>query len=145
MDPKVVAPFDVSVTILTSRTHPSFREAVIIAKNMPPELQGNYHIQTGSPAIAAAGTSQSYRGTTVNAPPIDYDGDARHFPLLGLLGRGPDIGADEIVPPGVVRLFNQALFYWDGQFNDVPISYDDRVSPGAEAETARWWTGLQGE
>ena len=44
----------------------------------------NYHITSGSPARAA--------GSTLTAPVIDIDGDARPNPT----GSNPDIGADEV-------------------------------------------------
>jgi hypothetical protein len=86
IDPAVASAFDVSVTILTSRTFPSFREAVIVAKNVPPQLQGNYHL--AGPSGPAYGTGSPRQGG-VNAPAIDYDGQQRLSPT-------PEIGADEI-------------------------------------------------
>jgi hypothetical protein len=90
VDPGVKAPFDVSATILTSRTFPSFREAVIVAKNMPPGLQGDYHLAGTFPPANGTGTgSQPYPPSgQVSAPAIDYDGQRR--------GIRPDIGADEV-------------------------------------------------
>jgi hypothetical protein len=88
VNPGVKAPFDVSVTILTSRTFPAFREAVIVAKNMPPGLQGDYHLTGAAAAAHNGGTgSQPYTGGLVPAPAIDYDGQFRMTPN--------DIGADE--------------------------------------------------
>jgi hypothetical protein len=88
VDPGVKAAFDVSATILTSRTFPSFREAVIVAKNVPPALQGDYHLTGTTAAAHNSGTgSQPYKGATVPAPAIDYDRQTRVTPI--------DIGADE--------------------------------------------------
>jgi hypothetical protein len=88
VDPRIANAFDVSATILTSRTFPSFREAVIVAKNVPPGLQGDYHLAGPFPPANGAGTgSQPYNGGQVLAPAIDYDGQRRASP--------PDIGADE--------------------------------------------------
>jgi hypothetical protein len=88
VDPRVKTPFDVSVTILTSRAFPSFREAVIVAKNVPPGLQGDYHLADLLPPANGGGTtSQPYPGGPVAAPARDYDGQLRANP--------PDIGADE--------------------------------------------------
>jgi hypothetical protein len=85
----VKAPFDVTVTILTSRTFPSFRAAVIVAKNVPPGLQGDYHLAGLFPPANGGGTnSQPYTGGAFPAPRIDYDGQNRVSP--------PDIGADEV-------------------------------------------------
>ncbi|WP_329045916.1 hypothetical protein OG738_30290 [Amycolatopsis sp. NBC_01488] len=87
-DPQVRSPFDVSATILTSRTFPSFREAVIVAKDVPPQLQGDYHLSGPVPPANGGGTgSQPNPGGAVLAPAIDYDGQRRATP--------PDIGADE--------------------------------------------------
>jgi hypothetical protein len=89
VDPRVRAPFDVTVTILTSRTFPSFRAAVIVAKNVPPGLQGDYHLAGLFPPANGGGTnSQPYTGGQFPAPRIDYDGQNRVPP--------PDIGADEV-------------------------------------------------
>jgi hypothetical protein len=88
VDPHVRTPFDVSATILVSRTFPSFREAVIVAKNVPPELQGDYHlVGPVAPANGGGTGSQPNPGGAVQAPAIDYDGQRRAVP--------PDIGADE--------------------------------------------------
>jgi hypothetical protein len=89
-DPRVMAAFDVSVTILTSRTFPTFRSAVIVAKNVPPQLQGDYHLLGPvSPASNAGAFGRSYAGALVLAPRTDYDGTLRSLLF-------PDIGADEI-------------------------------------------------
>ena len=91
VDPKVVTPWDVSVQIQTSRTFPSFREAVIVAKSIDPYLQGNYHLAAGSPAIragAAQGTYTNPPQSVVAAPGTDFDGQTRVPPPL-------DIGADK--------------------------------------------------
>jgi hypothetical protein len=89
-DPRVKSAFDVSVTILTSRTFPTFREAVIVAKNVPPQLQGDYHLVGAvSPASNSGAFGRNYGGVLVLAPRTDYDGDLRSLLF-------PDIGADEI-------------------------------------------------
>ncbi|MET8846784.1 SdrD B-like domain-containing protein [Amycolatopsis sp. NPDC004625] len=97
LDPQVRAPFDVSATILTSRTFPSFREAVIVAQNVAPQLQGDYHLAgAGSPANAAGTFGRTYNGGLVLAPTLDYDGDSRFF-------LAPDAGADEFPLLGTAR------------------------------------------
>jgi hypothetical protein len=89
VDPRVKAAFDVTATILTSRTFPYFRQAVIVAKNMPPGLQGDYHLAGPFPPANGGGTnSQPYTGGPFPAPTIDYDGQNRVAPR--------DIGADEV-------------------------------------------------
>jgi hypothetical protein len=90
LDPRVRLPFDTSVTILVSRTFPSFREAVIVAANVPPTLLGDYHLLNAtSPAVAAGTRQQTYGTVTVPAPTLDYDGDTRFLPA-------PEAGADEL-------------------------------------------------
>ena len=90
VDPGVQAAFDVSATIETSRTFPSFRQAVIVARNLPPQLQGNYHLRpSGSPASNAGAGSTLLNGATVLSPTTDIDGELRSTTT-------PDIGADEI-------------------------------------------------
>lgn len=95
-DPRVRAPFDVSVQILTSRTFPSFREAVIVARSVAPRLQGDYHlVGAASPASAAGALAKQYTNPPVSivpAPATDYDGQIRPRPVL----TAPDIGADEV-------------------------------------------------
>ena len=94
VDPLVKSPFDVSVQILTSRTFPSFREAVIIAKQVDPQLQGNYHlVGSASPAANSGAPSKVYVAPpAVPAPATDYDGQPRPQPVR----TAPDIGADEV-------------------------------------------------
>jgi hypothetical protein len=88
VDPRVKTSFDVSVTILASRTFPGFRQAVIVAKNVSPALQGDYHLADLLPPANGGGTpSQPYTGGPFAAPGTDYDGEQRANP--------PDIGADE--------------------------------------------------
>jgi hypothetical protein len=90
LDPKVKLPFDTSVTILVSRTFPSFREAVIVAANVPPTLLGDYHLLNAtSPAVGAGTRQQTYGAVTVQSPALDYDGDSRFRPA-------PEAGADEL-------------------------------------------------
>jgi hypothetical protein len=90
LDPKVKLPFDTSATILVSRTFPSFREAVIVAANVPPTLLGDYHLLNATSPASGAGTRQQiYGAVTVPAPALDYDGDTRFLPA-------PEAGADEL-------------------------------------------------
>jgi len=91
-DPGVLATFDTSVSIQASRLFPAFRQAVIVAQNVPPSLMGNYHLAgAGSPASNAGAPSKTYGLEPVPAPRIDYDGQVRSLTQ-------PDIGADEIPP-----------------------------------------------
>ena len=50
-----LVPYSVGVDISTLRTFPGFRQSVIVASNIPPDLQGNYHIAPRT--TSGAGTS----------------------------------------------------------------------------------------
>ena len=95
-DPLVKAAFGVGVQILTSRTFPSFREAVIVAKSVDPALQGDYHlVGATSPASRSGAVSKvnpNPPGGVVPAPGTDFDGQTRPQPRPS----APDIGADEV-------------------------------------------------
>jgi hypothetical protein len=90
LDPRVRSPFAASVTIQTSRTFPSFRQAVIVLQSLPLTQMGDYHLSaTGSPAANRGAGSHAYGGVTVTAPRTDFDGQPRS-------AGSPDSGADEI-------------------------------------------------
>ena len=93
--------YDVSVNILSFRTYPAFRQAVIVAELLPPNLMGDYHLgSTASPARGAGAASTFVRwgpGTTgftytVSAPTSDIDGQARPTAVRY------DAGADQFIP-----------------------------------------------
>jgi hypothetical protein len=89
-DPRVRSPFTATVTIETSRTFPSFRQAVIVVQPAPLNQMGDYHlIGTASPASNLGVGARTFAGTTVTAPRTDFDGQSRSFTR-------PDAGADEI-------------------------------------------------
>ncbi|MGI5238971.1 hypothetical protein [Dactylosporangium sp. CA-139066] len=89
VDPKVVAQFPTSVQIQTSRTFPSFRQAVIVVQDVAGTQMGNYHLAAGS-AATNGGAPVKIVGNVVLIPPrLDIDGDRRNMLF-------PDIGADEI-------------------------------------------------
>jgi hypothetical protein len=88
VDPKVAASFPTSVTIETSRTFPSFRQAVIVVQHLAGTKMGDYHITASAPANNAGAGSRTFGPSTVRAPGLDIDGDNRS-PVR------PDIGADE--------------------------------------------------
>jgi hypothetical protein len=89
-DPRVRSPFTATVTIETSRTFPSFRQAVIVVQPAPLNQMGDYHlVGTVSPANNAGVGARNFGGTTVPAPRTDFDGQSRSLTR-------PDIGADEI-------------------------------------------------
>jgi uncharacterized repeat protein (TIGR01451 family) len=85
-DPNVVAAYDASVTFNVWRNNPAFVGATLVAVELPVNLDGNYHILPGSPAINTGAASKG----TISAPSVDFDGQGR--PAIGAF----DIGADEI-------------------------------------------------
>lgn len=95
VDPAFVdSSYNVSVSVFPWRTQPTFAGATIVAIELPPNLMGNYHIKTTSPAVDSAAASKTYNGITINiADPkfkFDYNNQARPK------GAGFDIGADEV-------------------------------------------------
>ncbi|MCB0088243.1 MAG: hypothetical protein KDE54_10045, partial [Caldilineaceae bacterium] len=85
-DPNVVATYDTSVTVLPWRGNPRFVDVLMVTTEATPNLLGDYHISSGSPAIDAG---SSGRGNA-SAPLADYDDELRPQ------GNGFDIGADEL-------------------------------------------------
>jgi len=90
VDPTVKQAFDTSVTVEQWRTYPAFRQAVVLAQNVPPTLMGDYHLSSTSPAVNTGLTSLTLGTATYPAPPTDIDDQARISPY--------DIGADELNP-----------------------------------------------
>jgi hypothetical protein len=98
-DPLLKDPYDVTVNILASRSYPAFRQAVIVAEILPPNLMGDYHLLTGSSAFGRGtnrvtttwGNGFSY---FVNAPTQDIDGNAR--PSVNPTRY--DAGSDQMTP-----------------------------------------------
>lgn len=92
VDPAVVAPYDTSVALNVWRTNPAFAGAILVALDLPPNLLGDYHLTSGSPAESLGAASKA----GVAAPATDVDGQARPS------GAGFEAGADELagaVPP----------------------------------------------
>ncbi len=90
VNPQVVSAFTATVTIETSRTFPSFRQAVIIVQPAPLNQMGNYHlVGAASPASNRGAGSRTFGGVTVTAPRTDFDGQSRSATT-------PEAGADEI-------------------------------------------------
>ena len=87
VDPQVVASFPTSVLIETSRTFPSFQQAVIVIQPVAGTKMGDYHLTAGSPANDAGAGSRNFP-PLVRAPGSDIDGNTRSAVR-------PDIGADE--------------------------------------------------
>ena len=96
-NPGVVSAYDVSVRILTSRTFPTFREAVIVANAVAPDLQGNYHLGSAASPAANAGNRTSLLSAgladvnTLMGHDVDAQPRATGGPTTPI-----DIGADEI-------------------------------------------------
>jgi len=93
-DPAVVNSYPTEVTFAAWRTNPNFVGAILVTAATPPNLLGDYHLDTGSPAIDAGAASKAvpaYQQPPANlpAPAFDFDNQARP------LGAGFDIGADE--------------------------------------------------
>jgi hypothetical protein len=95
----------VTVNVLASRSYPAFRQSVIIAELLPPNLMGNYHLATSSPTSSARGlgaasvtvtwgTGTSRFTYTVPAPALDIDGDVR--PTGTGQNRRYDAGSDQL-------------------------------------------------
>ena len=84
-DPKVKAQFPVSVDVLPWRNNLAFNNAILVALNQPITLDGDYHLNAGSPAQNAGASAKA----SVNAPAFDIDNQGRPG------GSGFDMGADE--------------------------------------------------
>ncbi len=102
-DVKFKSPYDVTVNILSFRTYPAFRQAVIVAQILPPNLMGDYHLATAAPASPARGRGAANVQVNwgipgnnwsylVSAPTPDIDGDARPT------GTRYDAGSDQMKP-----------------------------------------------
>ncbi len=90
VDPHVVAPYDTVVSFNAWRTNPNFIAAILVSLDLPPELLGNYHLASPSPAENVGAASL----TGTNAPGDDIDRQARSNPV--------DIGADEVFAGTVI-------------------------------------------
>jgi hypothetical protein len=92
-------PYSVSVDVSTLRTFPGFRQSVIVARNLSPDLQGNYHLLGNSTAAGLGIASRLYglpyylTNTAVDAPTVDIDGNFRYNPPAGT--QRFEAGADE--------------------------------------------------
>jgi hypothetical protein len=97
-DPKVISPFDVSISALPWRGDPHFVGTVTIVADLPASRIGNYGLLSTSPAINAGASSKN----GVNAPLFDVFNIPR--PSFG----GFEIGAAEIPGPVFLDDFNRA-------------------------------------
>jgi hypothetical protein len=97
-DPHFVAPYDVGVSVTYWRNSPAFRQALVVVRNLPPELLGDYHLADNtSPAYGLGVKSLSIGGKSYTAPTKDFDGDNR-------TKSRPDSGADERTTTGPTAL-----------------------------------------
>ncbi len=105
LDPLFVAPFDVAVNVLQLRTYPAFRQAVIVALILPPNLLGNYHLLSSASSAYGRGAASTLvrwgPGSsgwtyTVSAATPDIDGDKR--PSGSGKNARYDAGSDQFQP-----------------------------------------------
>ncbi len=95
-----VNPYSVGIDVSTLRTFPGFRQSVILARNVAPDQQGNYHLNPGSVAVNVGVARQTYGlpwytvATNVDAPQFDIDGNRRYLPPATTTKRH-EAGADE--------------------------------------------------
>ncbi len=94
-DPTVVDDtYDVSVSFATWRQNPAFVDATLVAVELPPNQQGDYHLKAASPAVDLGAASSS----GVTAPATDIDDQAR--PAGPRFDSGSDeYGATATPPP----------------------------------------------
>ncbi len=98
--PGLKDPYLLSVDVLASRTYPAFRQSMVIAELLPPNLMGDYHLaDTTSPAYRQGvfGLSVPWASGltyTVAEPTDDIDGDGR--PTQAGSTRKWDSGSDQV-------------------------------------------------
>lgn len=101
-DPQVLSTLDIPLSFTSWRTNINFVGAIMVTADLPPNLLGDYHLGSGSPAIDSGAASKpvpAYQqpSNNLNAPGFDIDNQARPY------GQGNpstiyDIGADEWLP-----------------------------------------------
>jgi hypothetical protein len=94
-DPGVVSTLDIPLSFTSWRTNVNFVGAIMVTADLPPNLLGDYHLASGSPAIDSGANTQN----GVAAPLFDIDNQARPYAASG--GNPAtkyDIGADEWLP-----------------------------------------------
>ena len=101
VEPLFVAPYDSQLDAVAFTAQPDLVTVVIITVTPAGELAGDYHIQSGSPAVDAG----------INIPFLEVDYDDEFRPQ----GIGFDIGADEIFSEGEPPV----LFYFSTNSNST--------------------------
>ena len=123
-DPLVVSAYDVSVSFATWRQNPSFVDATLVTLDAPPSILGDYHLQSGSPAIGLGASSSG----GITAPATDIDDQAR--PAGGTFDSGADeFGAATPPPPPATDLYFSTL----GSTNPPGVS-----GTADDADVHRW-------
>jgi hypothetical protein len=95
-DPLVVTAYDLGLSFAVWRGNVNFIGSVLVVADIPTGGSlGNYHLQSGSPAVDAGASAKgapAYQQppAVLSAPSFDFDRQARP------LGAGIDIGADEV-------------------------------------------------
>jgi hypothetical protein len=85
---KFVNPYSVGIDVSTLRTFPGFRQSVILARNLPPDLQGDYHLASGSVAVGLGVALLGPVAGGLVAPHRDIEGNLRY---AGLPYTGPAV------------------------------------------------------
>jgi hypothetical protein len=95
-DPAVVLTLDIPLSFTSWRTNINFVGAIMVTADLPPNLLGDYHLASGSPAIDSGAATRN----SLAAPLFDIDNQTR--PYSATQGGSPstkyDIGADEWLP-----------------------------------------------
>ncbi|MEZ4864695.1 MAG: SdrD B-like domain-containing protein [Caldilineaceae bacterium] len=145
-DPLVVQTYDTSVSVQPWRGNPRFVDILMVTTDATPNLLGDYHITSGSPAAAAGVGSAVVQGTTLNVPLVDIDDEIRGADM------DYEIGADEIPTVGnsfpanaVLDDFNRpnggvnTLGTWGGQIGRFRIRTNVAQVRG-DISTMQWDT-----
>jgi hypothetical protein len=104
-DPMVLETLDIPLSFTSWRTNVNFVGAIMVTADLPPNLLGDYHLQSGSPAIDAGANTKSvppYQQPPNNLPAPAFDIDNQARPYSATQGGPPstkyDMGADEWRP-----------------------------------------------